>query len=103
MSVQLHTEKGVGSGGVTVEPAVQTVAGQQPARLDSGQITGPEPVEQTSKRPDTTTTTLIQFNKLARDLVAKTKTVPPTASRMYALLSMAQLAALEAAQGKSGV
>jgi hypothetical protein len=102
MSVQLHAGMGVGSGGVVGGSTVGEVAGQQAERVRTDQITGPEPVEKSSKKLDATTATLIQFNKLARDLVAKTKTPPPNASRMYAMLSMAQLQAIEATQGHKG-
>lgn len=41
----------------------------------------------------------VRWNSLARDLVAKTKTAPPPASRGYALLSLGQHRALAAAKG----
>jgi hypothetical protein len=100
MSIQLRTESGQVSGGTPIE-AGQISGQQQPGRIVTTQVAGPEPVEQASKkRLDQTTATLVSFNKLARDLVAKTKTVPPTASRMYAMISMAQLKAIEACEGQ---
>lgn len=42
----------------------------------------------------------VRWNELARDLVAKTKTAPPPASRGYAILSLAQAEALSHAASR---
>lgn len=81
--------------------AIQSQAPSAPGSSLGSTLQRLEQVERTQAagkaKADPISTAVLQYNALARDLVAKTKTNPPMASRLYAMVSLAQHQALEAA------
>jgi hypothetical protein len=100
VTVELNAQVRGNTNSVVSEVTTPEVTAQGSGnRTGIDKVVTPEVAQTDARRVDATTTSIVRWNSLARDLVAKTKTNPPAASRIYAILSMAQYRAIEASQG----